>query len=599
MRRTRLIWTLFPTYLFVTLAALLAVTFYTSRTVRNFYIQQIDKDLDARVTLLLPQIESFLNPLDIEGMAAVVERTAKATGTRITIILPDGKVIVDSAERPERMENHAGRPEVMQALAEGTGAAMRHSVTVNETMMYCAKLAGLPESPAAIVRAAIPVTFINENLWSIYARIVGAGAIVATLAAGISWAVSKRIMRPLEDLKAAAERFADGNLSKPLPHLQSYEFSGLAEAMNRMAAQLDERIQTAIRQKNEQDAVLSSMVESVLAVDNTERIISVNPAGARLLRVDAKRVQGRPLREVVLNDALREFVTLALSSGQTVESEIVLEDKGEQTLQAHGTVLHDADGRSIGVLVVLNDVTRLRRLERVRRDFVANVSHELKTPITSIKGFVETLLDEDRHSSRDDTERFLRIVAKQADRLNAIIEDLLLLSRIEQDEEAAEGFLQRNPVYTVINAAIQLCSAAAEAKDITLNVSCDKKLKAHMNAQLFEQGLVNLIDNAIKYSDPGSTVHIIAGREESGVVVHVRDEGCGIPPEHLPRLFERFYRVDKARSRNMGGTGLGLAIVKHIAQTHGGRVTVESKPGEGSVFSIHLPDRDAADEDAA
>jgi two-component system phosphate regulon sensor histidine kinase PhoR len=598
MRRTRLIWTLFPTYLFVTIAALLAVTFYTSRTVRNFYIHQIDKDLDARVTLLLPQIESFLNPLDIEGMAAVVERTAKATGTRITIILPDGRVIVDSAERPERMENHATRPEVMQALAEGTGAAMRHSVTVNETMMYCAKLAGLPEAPAAVVRAAIPVTFINENLWSIYARIIGAGAIVATLAAGISWAVSKRIMRPLEDLKAAAERFADGNLSRPLPLLQSYEFSGLAEAMNRMAAQLDERIQTAIRQKNEQDAVLSSMVESVLAVDNAERIISVNPAGARLLGVDAKRVQGRPLREVVANDALREFVALALSSGQTVESEIVLEDKGEQTLQAHGTVLHDADGRSIGVLVVLNDVTRLRRLERVRRDFVANVSHELKTPITSIKGFVETLLDDERHLG-EDSERFLRIVAKQADRLNAIIEDLLILSRIEQDEEAAEGFLQRNAVSSVIHAAVQLCSAAADAKDIKLNVSCDKKLKAHMNAQLFEQGLVNLIDNAIKYSDPGSTVHITAAREESGIIVRVRDEGCGIPPEHLPRLFERFYRVDKARSRNMGGTGLGLAIVKHIAQTHGGRVTVESKPGEGSVFSIHLPDRSAADEDAA
>jgi two-component system phosphate regulon sensor histidine kinase PhoR len=237
---------------------------------------------------------------------------------------------------------------------------------------------------------------------------------------------------------------------------------------------------------------------------------------------------------------------------------------------------------------VLDDVTRLRRLENLRRDFVANVSHELKTPITSIKGFIETLQD-GALNNEGDARRFLEIMARQADRLNAIIEDLLHLSRVEEEAAQQDIELKEQPLRESLQAALHGCQHKAGARQIPLKLKCETGLCARINAPLLEQAVVNLLDNAIKYSAPGSPVEVEAGQEKDGIAIRVRDGGCGIAAEHLPRLFERFYRVDKARSRQMGGTGLGLAIVKHIAQAHGGRVAVTSRPGEGSVFSLHLP----------
>ena len=239
-------------------------------------------------------------------------------------------------------------------------------------------------------------------------------------------------------------------------------------------------------------------------------------------------------------------------------------------------------------MIVLNDVTRLQRLEGVRRDFVANVSHELRTPITSIKGFIETLRDGAIRRPAD-AEKFLEIVAKQADRMNSIIEDLLLLSRVEQDTREAKVVLESTPIKGVILEAVQVCEPKAHAKDIRITVNCPDGLTARINPALLEQAIINLIDNAIKYSEPGCPVDVEAEEHASEVVIRVRDKGCGIEPEHLPRIFERFYRVDKARSRKLGGTGLGLSIVNHIIQAHEGTVDVQSTPGAGSTFSIHLP----------
>ena len=257
-------------------------------------------------------------------------------------------------------------------------------------------------------------------------------------------------------------------------------------------------------------------------------------------------------------------------------------------LQAHGTILRDPDQRGIGALIVLNDVTRLQRLENLRRDFVANVSHELKTPITSIKGFVETLQD-GAWSNEKDAKEFLAIIAKHVDRLTSIIEDLLSLSRIEQEADSGSMAREMARLRDVLSAAVQLCQAKAAEKGIHLDIRCDSALSATVNALLLEQALVNLLDNAIKYSPVRSVVEVAAGVEHDHLLLSVRDQGRGIEAEHLPRLFERFYRVDKARSRQMGGTGLGLAIVKHIAQAHGGTVTVESAPGKGSLFTIRIP----------
>jgi two-component system phosphate regulon sensor histidine kinase PhoR len=366
------------------------------------------------------------------------------------------------------------------------------------------------------------------------------------------------------------------------------ELAALAESLNLLASQLEERGHAIGRKGHEQEAVLASMAEGVLAVDSEERVISLNRAAAALVGGRQTDMRGRNLQEVVRNADLRRFASRALESSEPIEDDLVLLGDREKILHVRGTALRDSDGRSVGAVIVLGDVTEFRLLERLRRDFVANVSHELKTPIASIKGFVETLLD-GALDNREDAVRFLKIVAGQADRLNSIIEDLLSLSKIERSEEAADLKLEPTDVKQVLEAAINDCQTKASERRIHVRLTCDDRLQATANSPLLEQAVVNLLDNAIKYSEPGSAVRIVSERSASEVTIAVVDHGCGIEAEHLPRLFERFYRVDRARSRKLGGTGLGLAIVKHIVAAHHGRITVESDFGAGSTFTIHLP----------
>ena len=326
-----------------------------------------------------------------------------------------------------------------------------------------------------------------------------------------------------------------------------------------------------------------------------EKIISVNQAAGELFHIDLASVQGKSMQEAIRNPDLQRFVKKALSSERHVEADIVARGEEERTLQGHGAMLVDAEGERIGAVVVLNDITQLRKLETMRQDFVANVSHEIKTPITAIKGFVETLRD-GALSDPEDAKRFLSIIQKHIDRLNLLIEDLLKLSRIEQDKSQEQIELINAGISDVLSNAAQVCSPQARAKDIEIEMNCDPSLTARINPPLLEQAVVNLLDNAIKYSDAGRTIRLDAYQTDTEVVIRTTDQGCGIEEQYLNRIFERFYRVDKARSRKLGGTGLGLAIVKHITQSHGGRVTVDSVVGRGSNFRIHLPRRDERDE---
>lgn len=420
------------------------------------------------------------------------------------------------------------------------------------------------------------------------ARLVLGGAVAAVAAALLCRVVELAVNPALLRMREAAQCFAEGELGHKLHAAESQEFAELAEALNAMARRLDERIDALLRRNNEQEAVLTSMVEGVLAVDTEERVISLNSAAGRLLGANPKEMQGKSLQEVVRNADLRRFVASALICKQPVEGDVVLRNARDRVLQANGTALRDPLGRGIGAVIVLNDVSRLRQLENMRRDFAANVSHELKTPITSIKGFVETLLDGAMRDP-DDAERFLRIVARQADRLNAIIEDLLSLSRIEKEAEAADIVLQRVPLEETLSAAMHNVETKAAERGIRILLSGEPKAEARINPPLLEQAVTNLLDNAIKYSEQGGQVELRVAKRDNEVLIEVRDQGCGIPEEHLSRLFERFYRVDKARSRKLGGTGLGLAIVKHIILAHRGQVAVESVPESGSTFTIRLP----------
>ena len=588
MPRKRLIWQLYPSYLLITLIALLAVSWYAWEYFEQSYIETMKGDLEARALLMERQIWERISAGNRDSVDLLCKELGKRASTRITVILTSGKVIGDSEEDPGKMDNHANRPEFIDALVGKIGNSTRYSRTLQQKMMYVAIPLKEDGEIIGVVRTSIPLTSIDQDLKAVQLRIAIGGIIIAVFAAAISLVVSRRISQPLEKMRKGAERFARGELESRLPIPDSGELGELARAMNQMAAELDSRIRAATRQRGEMEAVLSSMVEGVLAVDTEERLISINNAAAQLFGVDFADAQGRTIHEVVRNSALLRLVGRAFVSTKPVEEEIILLNDSEKFLQAHGSVLRNGDGRGIGVLIVLNDVTRIRRLENVRREFVANVAHELRTPVTSIKGFVETLLDGALRNPKD-ADRFFAIIARQTDRLNAIIEDLLSLSRIEQEAENAEIVFKEDRLIDVLQAAIQLCESKAKEKMIKVDMKCEEEISARINPPLLEQAIVNLIDNAINYSNRGSAIYVEVARGNAEIVISVRDQGCGIGREHLPRLFERFYRVDKARSRKLGGTGLGLAIVKHITQAHGGNVTVESTPGKGSTFQIHLP----------
>ena len=413
-------------------------------------------------------------------------------------------------------------------------------------------------------------------------------ALLATLAAVAGLISSLRVSGSLRAIRASAEHFAGGDFTHRLRIPNTPETGSLAVTLNDMAAQLERQIRVVTQQRNEQEAILSSMQEGVLALDPQAHVIALNPAAEALLSVPASQARGRTVQEVIRNVGLQRLLTDAVSKAEPTTGEIVLRGEEERFVQVTATALRDAAGHDLGILVVLNDITQLRRLENIRRDFVANVSHELKTPITSIKGFVETLRD-GALADLPQAERFLEIVGRHADRLNAIIEDLLSLSRLEQTNQAAEIARPQVQLSPIIKAAVLDCSAKAAARQITILPSCDAGLFVKAKAPLLEQAIVNLLDNAISYSNPAGTVWLTAWKSDREVHIDVRDEGIGIAPEHVSRIFERFYRTDRARDRASGGTGLGLAIVKHIVQIHEGQVDVTSKVGQGSTFSLCLP----------
>ncbi|MBU4420273.1 MAG: cell wall metabolism sensor histidine kinase WalK, partial [Proteobacteria bacterium] len=575
-KKKRLLWQLYPSYLLITLISLLAVSIFASSAFREFFLERTAADLKSRAHLLEEQVGNYIVSLNGMSVDSICKSAGRQSSTRITVILSSGKVVGDSEEVPESMDNHANRFEVSEALQGGVGTSIRYSKTLKHDMMYVAIPLKRDNKIIGVLRTAIPVTSIYDELKSIQIQISAGGLLIALFAAGVSLFISKRISKPIEEIRKGAERFAHGDLNYRMPASDTEEMVGLAEAMNQMAIQLDDRIKTAIKQRNELEAVLSSMKEGVIAVDLDEKIISINQSAASMFKSRPSDLEQRSIQEVIRNPELQKIIKKAISSGEYSEGDVVLYQDKEIILKVQTTSLLDENEKFIGIIVVLNDVTQLRHLENMRKEFVSNVSHEIKTPLTAIKGFVETL-SQGAMENPGEAKRFLNIIEKHVNRLVALIEDLMHLSVIEQKDKTKEIKLIKGNIRSVIKTAIQVCQAKAESKKIKVNLICHEDISAKIDTQLLEQAAVNLLDNAIKYSEEGGLVQIEVITTDTEVCISFKDYGIGIPKEHLPRLFERFYRIDKARSRKLGGTGLGLAIVKHIVQTHEGYVTVESE----------------------
>jgi len=587
--RPNLFWKLALTFLALLLGVLVAVDFFAERALRSDYERTGFDQLIAiaRVAQARPPLLSQFPPQRPEDSAALrtwVGQMAES-GARVTIIAGDGLVLADSQSDPQTMENHAGRPEIRDALARGDGRSIRRSVSLNRDLLYYAVRQNIPGGPPIVLRFALPLQTVGEVLRSFRRSLWLASFFILLLAGAATLLISRSFSDRVDRLREFSRRVAEGNF-RPLPADSSGDaLEALAASLNQTAARLDHSIRTLTDERNLSSAILASMLEGVAVVNASERLLFANQSFAEILELDVPPQSGRALVEIVRQTELIEAVRKVLAGEPRVEAEIVT-----GTLRQHffaATVAAVRTGDTSGAVVVLHDITELRRLERVRRDFIANVSHEFKTPLTAIQGFAETLLA----GAADDPQnrsRFLAIILEHSHRLARLTDDLLKLSKMDADRLELE--IRQLSVSQLIESCLETAQHRAAEKDIRISVNVAQHLpEIAGDRRLLAEVLQNLLDNATQYTMPGGQIMVSAETSGDEVIFTVSDTGIGIPQADQPRIFERFYRVDAARSREVGGTGLGLAIAKHLVEVHGGRIWVESEVGQGSQFHFSVP----------
>ena len=515
-------------------------------------------------------------PADSMAWQTTVEQLARSTGRRFTVIDSSGRVRAESEEARETIpsiENHANRPEVRGALSHGIGSDRRTSATIGRPLLYVA----VPGGPG-VVRVASPLVQADQIIGRAQRSILGAAGVALVLGAILALLAGRSIARPLTVITQAARSIAEGATPR-FPHSGIPDIDGLVRALRDMHDQLDQRFADLRRERAESAALVEAMVEGVIAADERGRIATANGAARRLLGYEPTDPLPA-LDQLFRAKAAREVVDAVLAGHSVPQRELELD--------GHSVLL---SGRSLpqgGALLVLHDVSELRRLEMVRRDFVANVSHELKTPLTSISGYAETLAGE--RPDPETTQRFLTVILSNARRMQRLVDDLLDLSRIES------GRWQPSPELLdagqVAREVWGLLAERAAQRQVDFQAAITPGAGAvYADPDALRQVLSNLFDNALRYTPPGGHIVLQTSREREGVMLRVRDTGSGIPTEHLPRIFERFYRADPHRSREEGGTGLGLAIVRHLVEAHDGRVAATSAVGRGTEISCWFPDR--------
>jgi two-component system phosphate regulon sensor histidine kinase PhoR len=514
------------------------------------------------------------------------------TEDRITIMLPDGTVLADNwASRLglEAIENHSNRPEVQSALAGRSIFVRRYSNTVKTEMLYYAVPVEIDGKVAAVLRLSFPLTKFHQQMSSVRNFLLTFAFLAILLLLPLAYAISRSVQNPIERLRSSTGMLAGGNLSKKIVLSGSLEFEDLARDINVMADELKQKIQNVEQQHHRIEALLSKMVEGVLAIDRNGKAVFANTAFCEMVGLREDRIQGRSYLEITRSDQLSDYITALLKEDMPLEAkEITLfGSDGEKNFAVQASRIQEDHPDAGLVLLVFHDITRIKRIEQIRKDFVANVSHELRTPLTALKGSTELLLD-GGYRNPDESRKFLEIMDKQLRNMQNLVSDMLNLAAVEETRTG----LRREvvPLDVLIEDTLSLIRPLAEKKNQEFFVHLPpEKIFLNVDPSQITDALMNLLDNALKYTQEGGTIELTVRIEKENLIFQIRDNGPGIPVNQISRIFERFYRVDKSRSREVGGTGLGLAIVKHAIENHGGTVSVQSEPGRGSLFTLILP----------
>jgi two-component system phosphate regulon sensor histidine kinase PhoR len=560
--------------------------YYFSINHREFYLEQEKISLEHYSQLMLNNIEES----EIKNFSPNLEEKAADwsddSETRITIIAADGRVLADSHYEISEMDNHRNRPEVVQAVRSNDfGNEIRYSETIGEKMLYYAVPINSDGEIIGILRTARPLSFIRGVLVEDIKSYLFFFVILAFITIILGWRLTYSIVKPLETVTETAEKISEGDLTQRIP-VRKYnsEIEKLARMFNYMADELEDKVTEISQEKNRIEAILESMVDGVIAVDKDGEITLINPAASRIFNIEAEKIEGKDLLTTLFSHRIEMYLQRAFDTKKSIKREIKYKNPEQKIIQATFIPLLDEEDKITGGVIVLTDITELRKLETVRNDFVANVSHELRTPLTSIVGYLDTLLESDVEDP-EIRNKFLKIIKEEADRLSILIKDLLNLSEIESHTFDLKPGSFKN----VLNKVIKLMEKNAEKKEIELQFEiADDLSPVYMVREQIKQVLINLFDNAIKYTPRAGKIKITVRQVDDKVYFSIKDNGMGIPQADQERIFERFYRVDKARSRAFGGTGIGLSIVRNIIKQHGSEIQVKSREGEGSEFYFYL-----------
>jgi two-component system phosphate regulon sensor histidine kinase PhoR len=562
--------------------------FFTFETIIKVHFVNVEEKLVSEAYILSQILaENMLNN-DIVHLKNTLSDVGKELHVRITVIDNQGMVLGETDYDPKYMENHLQRPEVQEAFQGEIGKEIRYSGTLKVDLMYIAHPIFNADNVIGVVRLSTPIKEINGLRRSVNSNLIIAFIPGLLLSLLLMYRISVSITRPIKEIKDAAVDITHGKLDRSINIISTDEIGELAKAIDFMAASLREKINSIKDKNTKMEAILSSVVNGIIAVDSHKNILFINPMAQKMLNITEVDIAGKHLLQVIRNNKIDNMIKNILENRSFEENEITVSYPEEKIFRLYSNSIKYPDSnRIIGIIIIMQDVTEIKKLEKMRSEFVANVSHELKTPLTSIKGFVETLklgAIEDKDAST----RFLNIIEDEADRLNRLIIDILSLSELETQKTKSR--LENINTYDKIMEIVSMLQNQASKKNINLltNIAIDVS-KLEGDPDQFKQMLINLVDNAIKYTPEYGVVEIAAYNSGSDVVIRIKDNGIGIPKEHIPRLFERFYRVDKARSRNVGGTGLGLAIVKYIAMQFESKIEVQSEVSKGTEFILTIP----------